>query len=117
MFTFKTKLAGRIENDGTKDVEVKVPLIIFNFSGTLEEALIHCRINLILTWSANCFTIDVSVNKLVPTFTITDTKCYIPIVTLSIQDNPKAFATLQQLKSDFKRAINWNNKSNLTVQE
>ena len=38
-------------------------------------------------------------------FVLTDTKPYIPFVTLSKQDNPKF---LPQLKSGFKRTINWN---------
>ena len=38
-------------------------------------------------------------------FTMTDTKFYVPVVTLSTQDNAKL---LQQLKSGFKRTINWN---------
>ena len=38
------------------------------------------------------------------TFTITDTKLYIPVVTLSTQSNAKL---LEQLKSGFKRTINW----------
>ena len=36
--------------------------------------------------------------------TITDTKLYVPVVTLSTQDNAKL---LQQLKSGFKRTFNW----------
>ena len=36
--------------------------------------------------------------------TITDTRLCVPVVTLSIQDNPNFF---QKLKSGFKRAINW----------
>ena len=39
------------------------------------------------------------------TFTITDTKLYVPVVTLSTEDNAKL---LTQLKSGFKRTINWN---------
>ena len=39
------------------------------------------------------------------TFAITDTKLYVPVVTLSTQENTKF---LQQLKSGFKRGINWN---------
>ena len=39
------------------------------------------------------------------TFSITDTKIYVPVVTLQAQDNTKL---LEQLKSGFKRAINWN---------
>ena len=36
---------------------------------------------------------------------VTDTKLYVPVVTLSTQDNAKL---LEQLISGFKRAINWN---------
>ena len=39
-------------------------------------------------------------------FAITETKLYVPVITLSTQDNAKL---LQQLKSGFKRIINWNN--------
>ena len=39
------------------------------------------------------------------TFAITDTKLYVPVMTLSTQENTKF---LQQLKSGFKRVINWN---------
>ena len=41
----------------------------------------------------------------VPTFTITETNLYVPVVTLSTQDNAKL---LPQLKSGFKRTISWN---------
>ena len=50
------------------------------------------------------------------TFAITDTKLYVPVVTLSTQDNEKL---LEQLKSVFKRVINWNkylSKTELLVQ-
>ena len=39
------------------------------------------------------------------TFAITETKPYVPVVTLSIQGNVKLFP---QLKSGFKKTINWN---------
>ena len=45
------------------------------------------------------------VNNQVPTFTITETNLYVPVVTLSTQDNEKL---LPQLKSAFKRKISWN---------
>ena len=64
--------------------------------------LINCEINLILTWSDNCV-ISSATRK--TKFKITDTKFYIPVVTLSIQDNTKL---LNQLKPSFKRSINWN---------
>ena len=44
-------------------------------------------------------------------FAITDTKRYVPVVTLSTQESTKL---LQQLKSEFTRKINWNNQSILT---
>ena len=37
------------------------------------------------------------------TFAITDTKLYVPVLTLSTQDNAKLF---EQLNSSFKRTIN-----------
>ena len=40
-----------------------------------------------------------------PKLKVTDTKLYVPVVTLSIQHNAKL---LKQLESDFKRTINWN---------
>ena len=72
-----------------------------NFWKTLEIPLINCQINLFLTWSANVFTTDLHINNQGPTFTITDTKRYVP--SLSTHDNAKL---LQQLKSGFKRIIN-----------
>ena len=64
--------------------------------------LINCEVNLILTWSSTCV-----VNNFTCTgrFAMNDTKLYVPVVTLSTQDNAKL---LQQLKSGFKRTINWN---------
>ena len=45
-----------------------------NFWGTLEMCLINCEINLILTWSSDCFIIDDPVNNQVITSELTDTK-------------------------------------------
>ena len=49
--------------------------------------LINCEINLILTWSARCFIIGAPLVSQEPTFTITDTKIYVPVVPLSTQNN------------------------------
>ena len=93
-------------NDGTKDVEIIVPLkYLSNFWRTLEMPLINCEVNLILTWSSTCVIASVIAANQAATFTITDTKLYVPVVTLSTQENTKF---LQQLKSSFKRVINWN---------
>ena len=64
--------------------------------------LINCEVNLILTWSSACVVTD---SRGVGRFAITDTRLYVPEVTLSTQENTKL---LQQLKSGFKRLINWN---------
>ena len=67
--------------------------------------LINCEVNLILTWSSSCALIATSIPNQNATFAITDTKFYVPVATLSTQENTKF---LQQLKSGFKRVINWN---------
>ena len=67
--------------------------------------LINCEIELILDWSANCVIISINNANQVPTFIITETNLYVPVVTLSAQDNAKLSP---QLKSGFKRTINWN---------
>ena len=78
-----------------------VPLkVLSKFWRTLEMPLINCEVNLILTWSSTC----VIANSIgVGTFATTDTRLYVPVVTLSTQENIKL---LQQLKSGFKRVIN-----------
>ena len=64
-------------------------------------SLINCEVNLILTWSKDCvITNSTGEGK----FAITETKLYVPGVTLSTKDNEKL---LQQLKSRFKKTINW----------
>ena len=105
-FNFKVKFTGRTGNNGTKDAEIMVPLkYLSNFWRTLEMPLINCEVNLILTWSSTCVLIALGVPNQATTFAITDTKLYVPVVTLSTQENTKLF---QQLKSSFKRVINWN---------
>ena len=50
-FKFKVKITGKTGNNGTKDVEIMVPLkYLSNFWRTLEMPLINCEVNLILTW-------------------------------------------------------------------
>ena len=51
--------------------------------------LINCEVNLILTWSANCVIVYTNVANQNATFTITETKLCVPVVTLSTQDNSK----------------------------
>ena len=82
-FKFKLKITGRTGNGGTKDVEIMVPLkYLSNFWRTLEMPLINCEVNLILTWSSSCVLIATSIPHQNATFAITDTKLYVPVVTL-----------------------------------
>ena len=105
-FKFKAKITGQTGDDGTKDVEIMVSLkYSSNFWRTLEMPLINCEVNLILTWSSTCVLIATNIPNQIATFAITDTKRYAPVVTLSTQENTNF---LQQLKSGFKRVINWN---------
>ena len=71
---------------------------------TLEMLLINCETNVILTWSDK-FVLPNDVKA--TAFTITDTKLYALVVTLSTEDN----ATL----SSFKRTINWNKYQSKTI--
>ena len=103
-FKYKTKITGKTRNDNNeKDVEIMVPLkYLNNFWRSLEMPLINCEVNLILTRSSTCV---ITESNGAGTFAITDTNLYVPVVTLSTQENTKFF---QQLKSGFKRVINWN---------
>ena len=106
-FNFKAKIIGQGDNNGRKDnVEKMVSLkYLRNFWRTCEMPLIHCEINLIFTWSAGCVIIHTNIANQIPTFAITEANLYVPVVTLSTQDNAKV---LTQLKSGFKIAISWN---------
>ena len=92
-FKSKMKITENTPADGnTKDVEIIVQLkYLSNFWRTFE-----------MPWSKDCvITNSTGAGK----FEIKDTKLYVPVVTLSTQDNAKL---LQQLKSDFRRTIDWN---------
>ena len=99
-FEYKIKITGKTPNNcNEKDVEIMAPLkYLSNFWRTLEIPLI----TLILTWSPSCVITNYTGEG---TFKITDTNLYVPVVTLSTDDNEKL---LQQLRSGFKRVINWN---------
>ena len=103
-FISKIKITEKTPADGnTKDVEIIVPLkYLSKFWRTLEMPLINCEVNLILTWWPTCV-IPSTTGK--TKFRITEAKLYVPVVTLSTEDNAKL---LQQLKSGFKRTNNWN---------
>ena len=106
-FNFKAKITRQTDNNGEiNNVEIMVPLkYLGNFWRTPEIPLNNCEVNLILTWSANCAIIYTDIADQIPTFTITETKLYVSVVTLSTRDNAKL---LPQLKPGFKRTSNWN---------
>ena len=98
-FKSKIKITGKIPAAGNaKDVEIIVPSkYLSNFWRTREMPLINCKGELILAWSKNCVISSATGET---KFKITETNLYVPVVTLSAQDNAKL---LQQLKSGFKK--------------
>ena len=103
-FKSKIKITGKTAAAGnTKVIEIIVPLkYLSHFWRTLEIPLINCEGSLILTWSSTCVISSAAGET---KFKITGTKLSIPLVVSSTQDNAKL---LQQLKSGFRRTINWN---------
>ena len=100
-----------------------------NFWTILDIPLINCEVSLTLTWFANCILTNQVArdansdadppvaginNPTDPTFQITDTILYVPVVTLSTQGDNKL---LDQLKTGFKRTSKWNkHRSEMTKQ-
>ena len=56
--------------------------------------LINFDISLQLKWSRKCIIVAASTNNQNPTFQVNDAKLYVPIVTLSTQENIKLFKQL-----------------------
>ena len=107
-FKYKSNLIGNTDADGAnrkkEGVKIVVPLkYLSNFWRSLEMPLINCKVELSLKWTENCmFTTAANANKVI--FKITDAKLYVPIVTLSTEDNAK----LSKLLSEgFKRPVYW----------
>ena len=113
---------GLTHNNLTKN-DFKVVVLLkhlSNFCRSLNIPLINGEVGLILTWFKNCLLIDKLAreadydadpnayeidNPENAIFEITDTKLYVPVLTLS----KKWQKLLEQLKSGFKRTIKWNN--------
>ena len=82
--SFKYKSSFITNRNGVKIV---VPLkYLSNFWRSLEMPLINCKVELSLKWYENCI---LSSAGTAATFAITDTKLYVPVVTLKIEDNAK----------------------------
>ena len=106
-FKCKSNLIGNTVADGAnrrkEGVKIVVPLKYLSYSWrTLEVLLINCKIVLSFTWNENCVLSNVAGD---PTFKITDTKLYVPLVTLSTEDNAKLSKLLTE---GFKKSVYWN---------
>ena len=80
-FNFKTKITGQTDNNGRIDnVEIMVPLnYLCSFWRTIfEMPFINCKVNLILTWSADCFIIYSNVSNQIPPFAIAKASLSVP---------------------------------------
>ena len=116
---YKIKLLGNItevavDAAGVRKLNVKVvvPLkYLSNFSRSLEMPLINCKIKLNLTWKKECV-LSTGVGEAV--FIINDTKLYVPVVTLSKEDN-KDF--IEQQNKGFERSIYWNKYKTKEINE
>ena len=102
---------------GTKKVEIAVPLkYLGNFWNSLNIRLINCEVSLALSWSETCVITSME-KRLVraeqednpavygdfpesAAFNIKDCKLYVPVVTLSAENDNKL---LEQLKTGFKK--------------
>ena len=128
-FKYKTSITGNTYNIGVgeagygankvgkNETKVVIPLKhLSNFWRSLNIPLINCEFELILTWSKKCVLVNMSeidgegdnpaiVAPFGLKFKITDTKLYVPVVTLSKENNTKL---LEELKTGFKRTIKWN---------
>ena len=106
---YKDNLLGNIDAanpDNTRvgrlNVKIVVPIkYLSNFFRSLEMPLINCKIKLNLTWKKECV-LSTAADDAV--FIINDKKLYVPVVTLSKEDN-KDF--IEQQKG-FQRSICWN---------
>ena len=91
---------------------------------SIKSAIDNCEVSLILTCSREC--VITGMDRIVitntrrdispanATFQITDTQLYVPVVTLSTEINK---TLLEQLKTGFKRTIQWNKyRSEMTNQ-
>ena len=128
-FKYKTSITGNTphNNNTMTDAEIVVPLKhLSNFWRRLSIPLINCELSSALTLSKNCVLTHSTVvsaaqennpaimNPKNATFQITDTKMYVPVVTLSKENDQKL---LGQLKLGLKRTIKWNKyRSHMTLQ-
>ena len=101
LFKYKGSCIGDTANNWTKNgVKLAVLLkYLNNFLRSLEIPLINYKVELSLKWIENCV-LTTAVNASNAIFEITDAKLYVPVVTLSAEDNVKL---VKQLNEWFKK--------------
>ena len=127
-FKYKNEIIGNVaagaagydaNKNGTQTIELVIPLkYLGNFGRALNIPLISCEVSLELKWNKNCIIPSLerrAIDENNPpnrdgaptgaTLAINDCKLYIPVVTLSKDDE---IILLTNLKSGFTRAIEWN---------
>ena len=139
-FKYKNKITGNTYNvdagvdvydvnkNGKREIELAIPLkYLGNFWRALNIPLISCEVSLKLKWNKNCVITSFEERQVDagppvirdnsptdPTLAINDCKLYIPVVTLSKDDEIKL---LTNLKPGFKREIIWNKyRSQMTTE-
>ena len=114
-FKYKISLLGNpvvANNIARRSVKVVVPLKYFsNFFRLLEMPLFNCEIKLNLTWKKESVLSTDDGNAV---FIINDTKLYVPVVTLSKEDN-KDF--IEQQNKKFQRSIYCNEYKTKEINE
>ena len=118
-FEYKIKLLGNVTRvvgnaAGVRRLNVKivVPLkYLGNFFRSLDMPLINCKIKLNSRWKKECV---LSTGDGEAVFIIKDTKLYVPVVTLSKEDNQDF---IEQQNKGFQRSIYWNEYKTKEINE
>ena len=117
-----------VNKNGKQEIELAIPLkYLGNFWRALNIPLVSCEVSLELEWNKNCVITSLEERQVDAgspvvrdnspagaTLAINDCKLYIPVVTLSKDDEIKLLANL---KSGYKREIIWNKyRSQMTTE-
>ena len=128
-FKYKNKIIGNTNDEGKQDIELAIPSkYLGNFWGALNIPLISYEVSLELKWNKNCVITSLEKRQVDAgspvvrgndptgaTRAINKCELYVPVVTLSKDDEIKL---LTNLKSGLKREIIWNKyRSQMTTEE
>ena len=110
-FKYKIKLLGNVTEVAGNPASVRRLSNLSNFFRSLEMPLINCKIKLNLTWKTECV---LSTGGGEAVFIINGTKLYVPLVTLSKEDNKDI---IEQRDKGFQRSIYWNEYKTKEINE